>query len=138
MRAVGGGLVAVVATRAPLAGTVAQAGTPCPVTTPEEARSVAEAYFAAFNAGDADALGVLLAPDYRHHGALVSDQDRELHMERLRINRAAFPDGKYEPVDIFVQGDLVAVRHIFTGTLQGPYAGVEPARQPEAVRGVHI
>jgi steroid delta-isomerase-like uncharacterized protein len=100
--------------------------------------AVGEAYFAAFNAGDADALGALLAPDYRHHGALVTEQDRSLHQERLRINREAFPDGQYELADIFAQGDLVAIRHIFTGTLQGPYAGVEPAGQPVAVRGVHI
>jgi steroid delta-isomerase-like uncharacterized protein len=138
MRTVGGGLVAVLTTRIPIAGALAQTGTPCPATTEEEAETVAEAYFAAFNAGDADALGALLAPDYRHHGALVTEQDRELHMERLRTNRAAFPDSKYELADIFAQGDLVAVRHIFTGTLQGPYAGVEPSGQPVAVRGVHI
>jgi steroid delta-isomerase-like uncharacterized protein len=117
---------------------LAQDGTPCPATTAEEAEAVAKAYFAAFNAGDADALGALLAPDYRHHGALVTDQDRALHQERLRINRRAFPDGHYELVDMFAQGDLVAVRHIFTGTLQDAYAGVEATGQPVAVRGVHI
>jgi steroid delta-isomerase-like uncharacterized protein len=137
LRAVGG-LMAVLTTRAPIASAVAQDGTPCPVTTSEEAVAVAKAYFAAFNAGDAEALGALLAPDYRHHGALVTDQDRELHQERLRTNRIAFPDGRYELADIFAQGDLVAVRHVFTGTLQGPYAGVEPTGQPVAVRGVHI
>ena len=125
IRAIGGGLGAGLTTRIPVAGALAQAGTPCPTTIAEEAEASAEAYFAAFNAGDADALGALLAPDYRHHGALVTEQDRELHQERLRTNRAAFPDGKYELVDIFAQGDLVAVRHIFTGTFQGPYAGVE-------------
>src|SRR5215212_527947 len=138
MRAVGGGFTVALASRASVASAVAQDGTPCPATTAEEAEAVAEAYFAAFNAGDADALGAVLAPDYRHHGALVTDQDRELHMERLRINRAAFPDGAYELVDIFAQGDLVAVRHIFTGTLQGAYAGIEPSGQPVAVRSVHI
>jgi steroid delta-isomerase-like uncharacterized protein len=100
--------------------------------------AVAEAYFAAFNAGDAEALGALLSADYRHHGALVTDQDRTLHQERLRTNRTAFPDGRYELADVFAQGDLVAVRHLFTGTLQAPYAGVEPSGQPVAVRGVHI
>jgi steroid delta-isomerase-like uncharacterized protein len=133
-----GGLITVLATRTSLARALAQDGTPCPATTAEEAEAVAEAYFAAFNAGDADALGALLAPDYRHHGALVTEQDRELHQERLRTNRTAFPDGRYELADVFAQGDLVAVRHVFTGTLQGRYAGVEPAGQPVAARGVHI
>jgi hypothetical protein len=68
-----GSLVAVLATRFPVSRVLAQDGSPCPATTVEEAEAVAKAYFAAFNAGDADALGALLAPDYRHHGALVTD-----------------------------------------------------------------
>jgi predicted ester cyclase len=136
------GLAALLVGRVPVTEARAQSGTPeatpCPPTTTEEARAIGEAYFAAFNAGDADALGALLAPDYRHAGALVAEQDRELHQERLRTNRIAFPDGHYELADIIAQGDLVAIRHVFTGTLQAPYAGVEPARQPVAVRGVHI
>ncbi len=134
------GAVVLTAGRVPEA-VLAQEGTPvptCPPTTPEEAEAVGRAYFDAFNAGDAEALGELLAPDYRHHGALVADQDRALHLERLRTNHDAFPDGHYEIADIFAQGDLVAIRTIFTGTLQGPYAGVEPAGQLVAVRLVHI
>ncbi|MBW3634331.1 MAG: ester cyclase, partial [Chloroflexi bacterium] len=137
-RAAGGGLAALLAARVTGSAASGQASTPCPATTEEDAEAIAEAYFAAFNAGDADALGALLAPDYRHHGALVSEQDRSLHQERLRTNREALPDGQYELADIFAQDDLVAIRHIFTGTLQRPYAGVEPAGQPVAVRGVHI
>lgn len=137
-RAAIGGLAVFFGTRLPPAGASAQDATPCPATTAEEAIAVGEAYFAAFNAGDAEALGELLAPNYRHHGALVTQQDKELHKERLRTNRAAFPDGRYELEDVFAQDDLVVIRHIFTGTLQGPYAGVEPAGQPVKVRGVHI
>ena len=136
-KAIGGGLALTLAARAPFT-TLAQAGTPCPETTTEEAVAITEAYFAAFDAGDDEALGALLAPDYRHVGAVVTEQDRELHQERLRINREAFPDGQYELGDVFANGDLVAARWVFTGTLQGPYAGVEPEGQPVAVRGVHI
>src|SRR5215218_7570638 len=57
MRAVGGGFTVALASRASVASAVAQDGIPCPATTAEEAEAVAEAYFAAFNAGDADALG---------------------------------------------------------------------------------
>jgi steroid delta-isomerase-like uncharacterized protein len=133
-----GGMAAVLTTRVGTTPVWAQESTPCPPTSPEEAKAIAEAYFAAFNEGDAEALGALLAADYRHAGALVFEQDREIHMERLRTNRTAFPDGHYELADIIADGDLVAVRNIFTGTLQGPYAGVEPADQPVMVRAVHI
>ncbi|HET9660917.1 MAG TPA: ester cyclase family protein [Thermomicrobiales bacterium] len=112
--------------------------TACASTTTDESIAVATAYFDAFNNGDADALGDLLAADYRHHGALVKDQDRDLHIQRLLTNLAAFPDGHYEIEDITANGDLVAVRHIFSGTLQGEYAGVQPAGQPVKVRAVHI
>lgn len=75
---------------------VAQEATPCPPTTTDEARALADAYFAAFNAGDAEAHDGLLAADYDHHRALVAQQARELYKERLRTNRLAFPDGVYE------------------------------------------
>jgi steroid delta-isomerase-like uncharacterized protein len=131
-------MVAVAAARWTGLGARAQDGTPCPETTSDEAVAIAEAYFDAFNAGDADALGALLAPGYRHHGALVTEQDVGLHQERLRAYATAFPDGQYEIGDVFANGDLVAARWVFTGTLQGPFAGVEPAGQSVAVRGVHI
>jgi steroid delta-isomerase-like uncharacterized protein len=141
-KALAGGAAVLVTGRVSAASAFAQEGTPaatpCPPTTSEESTAIAEAYFDAFNAGDAGALGALLAPDYRHHGALVSEQDRALHQQRLRENRAAFPDGHYDLQDIFANDDLVAIRHVFTGTLQGPYAGVAPEGQPVAVRGVHI
>ena len=134
---IGGGLALVLTAQAPRAA-LAQQGTPCPETSTDEAIAIAEAYFAAFNAGDAEALGALLAPDYQHHGALVNEQDREHHQDRLRSYSEAFPDGHYEVADVFANGDLAAARWVFTGTLQGPFAGVEPEGQQVAVRGVHI
>lgn len=121
-------------------GASAQEASPaaCAPTKTDESIAVAQAYFDAFNNGDSAALGELLAPDYVHHGALLQTQDRALHMQRLETNRAAFPDMHFELEDIVANGDLVAVRNIFSGTLQGPYAGVEPAEQPVKVRAVHI
>jgi steroid delta-isomerase-like uncharacterized protein len=127
IRSAAGGLSLLGVARMPSGMAMAQGSTPCPETTTEEAIAVAEAYFDAFNNGDADALGALLA-----------EQERAFHQERLLADRAAFPDGHADVQEIIANGDLVAVRHVFTGTLQGPFAGVEPAGQPVAVRGVHI
>lgn len=112
--------------------------TPCSETSTEESIAIAQAYFDAFNAGDIDAIGALLADNYQHRGALVSTQDRASHLDRIAVNLAAFPDADYSIEDITANGDLVAVRSVFRGTLQGPYAGVEPEGQPVAVRAVHI
>lgn len=138
MQLVTAGAGALVAARLPLSATRAQESTPCPPTTTDESIAIAEAYFDAFNTGDPDALGELLAEDYTHHGALVNEQDKAIHQERLVTNRTAFPDSVYELQDTIANGDLVATRWVFTGTLQGPYAGVEPAGQPVTIRGVHI
>ncbi len=143
-RLIGATLGSAAALAAPRAGAIralARQGTPaatCAPATTEESMAIAEAYFDAFNAGDAAKLGALLSPDYAHQGALVTPQDRDLHIERMLTNRAAFPDGTYDIQDIIANGDLVAIRHVFSGTLQGPYAGVEPEGQPVTVRGVHI
>jgi steroid delta-isomerase-like uncharacterized protein len=137
-----GGLATLAVSGLPSSIVRAQEGTPvsddCQPPTTEESIAIARAYVDAFNSGDAEALGEVLAPEYQHHGALVAQQDREIHMERLRTNHEAFPDGHYEIQNITGNGDIVAVRTIFTGTLQGPYAGVEPQGQPVAVRAVHI
>lgn len=140
--AAGGLLVTAVLSRLTPGGVQAQEATPgadeCAPATSEESAAIARAYFDAFNAGDAEALGELLADNYAHQGALVVTQDKALHQERLRQNHTAFPDGHYSLEQVIADGDLVAVRHVFTGTLQVAYAGVEPTGQPVAVRGVHI
>lgn len=140
--AAGGLLAAALLAQLSPAGAGAQEATPaadtCAPATSEESAALARAYFDAFNAGDADALGDVLSDDYGHQGALVATQDKALHQERLRQNHAAFPDGVYSVEQVIANGDLAAVRWVFTGTLQAPYAGVEPAGQEVAVRGVHI
>ena len=110
----------------------------CPSTTPDAAEAIARAYFAAFNAGDRAALDALLAPDYRHQGAVVAMQDRALHLDRLRAVRDGFPDGVYAIDWLIVDGDTVAVRHTFRGTHLGEYTGVPPTGRRVAVGAFHV
>src|SRR5436309_10882133 len=65
----------------------------CSPPSAGQVEAIARAYFAAFNSGDVAALDALLAPDYRHHGAIVTSQDRALHLQRMREVREGFPDG---------------------------------------------
>ena len=60
-----------------LAHDSAATATPRAPATSDEVIALAEAYFDAFNTGDAEALGDLLADDYAHRGAVVSQQDKE-------------------------------------------------------------
>ena len=133
-----GSLIAVLATRFPSLQGAGTGSYPCPATTAEEAEAVAKASFAASMRATRTRSARCWPRTIVITERVVTDQDRALHQERLRINRRAFPGGHYELVDMFAQGDLVAVRHIFTGTLQDAYAGVEPAGQPVAVPSASI
>lgn len=111
----------------------------CPTAGPAEMEAIARAYFAAFNSGDVAALDALLAADYRQpQGAVVTPQDRALHLERLRAVRSGFPDGVFTIRWMIVDGDTVAVRHEFRGTQQGEYAGIAPTGRPVAVGAFHV
>jgi steroid delta-isomerase-like uncharacterized protein len=123
--------------RAADARAVGQGGT-CAPPTAAEAEAIARAYFDAFNTGDVDLLDRLLAPDYRHQGAVVARQDRELHKERLLAVREGFPDGVYTLEWVLVDGDTVAVRHVFRGTQLGSFTGVAPTGRPVAVGAFHV
>lgn len=112
--------------------------TPCAPTTSAECEAIGRAYFDAFNAGDADALGALLSDTYVHHGALVSQQDRRSHPQRLLAVRTRFPDGHYTIEDLIAEDDQVAIRHTFTGTHRGEFQGVAPTGRHVAVGGIHI
>jgi steroid delta-isomerase-like uncharacterized protein len=116
---------------------VAQA-TDCPPPTAAEAEALARDYFAAFNTGDTDALDALLAPNYRHQGAVVADQDRELHKQRLLAVREGFPDGVYAIDWLIVDGDTAVVRHTFRGTHLGQFTGVPASGRPVAVGAFHV
>lgn len=112
--------------------------TPCPATAAADSEAIARAYFDAFNMRDADALGALLADDYAHQGALVTQQDKALHQQRLLALHESFPDLHYTLEAVIPEGDLVAVRHTFTATHLGEFQGLAPTGNPVAIGGIHI
>ena len=124
-----------VATATPTAAALAGGCAPPPAA---QAEAIARAYFAAFNSGDAAALDALLAPEYRHHGAVVTPQDHALHLERMRDVHRGFPDGVYTIDWLLVDGDTVAVRNTFRGTHTGTYTGIPASGRPVAVSAFHV
>jgi steroid delta-isomerase-like uncharacterized protein len=139
-------LLALALVTALLGGTPAAAAAPAPAALPggcapppaAQVEAIARAYFAAFNTGDAAALGALLAPDYRHQGAVVTPQDYSLHLDRLRDVRQGFPDGVYTIDWLVVDGDTVAVRNTFRATHTGTYTGIAASGRPVAVGAFHV
>jgi steroid delta-isomerase-like uncharacterized protein len=110
----------------------------CAPPTADEALAIGRAYIEAFNQGDQQALGQLLASNYRHEGAIVVEQDRARHLERLAAVRTAFPDGVFTVEWMIADQDMVAIRHRFTGTQLGPYNDVPASGKRVAVGAFHV
>jgi steroid delta-isomerase-like uncharacterized protein len=91
-------------------------------------RAVIQRYFEElFNQGKVELAGQLLAPDYVNHSTASPEQSRgpDGVVEVVRALRRAFPDLKYEILDL-VEGDAsVAVRVRMTGTHRGDFFGAQ-------------
>ena len=91
--------------------------------------STIRAFVDALNAQDWDALDRLVAPGFVRHSAAAGPpgvRSREDLKTYLRRELETFPDAREEILDIFGEGDRVAVRHRFSGTQRGPL-GPHPA-----------
>jgi steroid delta-isomerase-like uncharacterized protein len=78
-----------------------------------------------FNQGKVELVAELLAPDYVNHSTASPEQSRgpDGVVEVVLALRRAFPDLKYEILDL-VEGDsAVAVRTRVTGTHRGDFFG---------------
>lgn len=88
-------------------------------------RELAERYVeAAFNKPDSDALKEILSPDYVHHPQMGTDESLEDALRGLQERTKMFPDQAITIEDIFVKGNKIAIRSIFSGTHKGGSAGL--------------
>jgi ketosteroid isomerase-like protein len=97
----------------------------------QETVDVVQAGFEAWNAGDMDAFGELLAADvilrlpdgWPEPGPYLG---REATMRQFEQNRAVFDADTLEPIGDFIGvGDRVLVRMIWRGLGQGPESALE-------------
>jgi steroid delta-isomerase-like uncharacterized protein len=91
------------------------------------------------NAGDVDEFGTLLADDFVEHETTPGlEPTREGVMEFFRMYRAGFPDLRFEPEDVLVDGEKVVVRYRATGTHSGEFMGTPATGKGIDVQGVDI
>jgi steroid delta-isomerase-like uncharacterized protein len=104
----------------------------------EEARKerVAEAWSAAWDRGDVDALDGLLHPDYRRRST-PDDDGETLDQFKASIvtTRAAFPDLVTTIDELVLDGDRLAIRWHSVGTHDRPFLGVPATGRTVEVRG---
>ena len=87
-------------------------------------KALAERYIdAAFNQPDLDALKKILSPDYVHHPQLGTDESLDDALRGLQERTTMFPDQAITVEDMFVKGNKIALRCIFSGTHTGDSGG---------------
>jgi len=85
---------------------------------------IIEAWTAAWDHGDVDALDQLLSPDYRRRtDAEDTGQDRTEFKASIIATRSAFPDLITTIDEVVVEGDQAAVRWHSSGATFARFAG---------------
>jgi steroid delta-isomerase-like uncharacterized protein len=97
---------------------------------------IADAWAAAWDRGDVDALDAVISPDYRRR-AHAADEGQNLAEFKASIiaTRAAFPDLITTIDEILVEGDRAAVRWHSKGRHERPFLGVPPTHRQVEVSG---
>jgi steroid delta-isomerase-like uncharacterized protein len=95
--------------------------------------------YAALSAGDLDGFSAMLADDFVEHEETPGlAPTKEGVLEFFRMYRAAFPDLRMEPQDVFTSGDRAVARVRATGTQQGEFLGIPPSGKSVDVQLIDI
>ncbi|MDX1888691.1 ester cyclase [Mycolicibacterium sp. 050158] len=104
--------------------------------TPETIRTqIVDAWTAAWDHGDVDALDDVLSPDYRRVGASGDVQNREEFKASITATRAAFPDLTTTIDQIVVEGEQAAVRWRSSGHHGHSFLGIPATKREVTVSG---
>ena len=88
-------------------------------------KALAERFIdAAFNNPDIDALKEILSPDYVHHPQSGTDESLDEALRGLQERTTMFPDQAITVEDMFVKGNKIALRCMFSGTHTGDSEGL--------------
>ncbi len=102
-------------------------------------RSVYQRIIDAVGAGDAGALGGLMAADLIDHMPVPGQpQGREGFIFWMHSMHAAFPDMTGAIQDTVVEGDKIAGRVLWTGTHEGEFLGLPGTGRPVAISSMHL
>lgn len=108
-----------------------------------KARQLAEEGVQLFNAGDIDGLAARCATDAIEITPMGEAHGPAAIAERLRRDRAAFPDLHIEPLGWVEGGDTVVVEYTWTGTNTGTFplpdgSALPPTGEKLTITGVSV
>jgi steroid delta-isomerase-like uncharacterized protein len=96
---------------------------------------IQEAWEAAWDRGEIDALDTLLSPDYRRIGTAGAAHDITEFKASIIATRSAFPDLVTTVDEVVIEGDRAAVRWHSTGTHENSFLGVPATKRRVEVSG---
>ena len=91
---------------------------------PEDVKALTRRFYSEVSAGNLDVCDELVADDFVDHEEFPGiSSDKAGVKQFFAMLRAAFPDVRVEPQEVFAEGELVCARAIMTGTHQGEFMG---------------
>ncbi|MGH2615481.1 MAG: ester cyclase [Thermomicrobiales bacterium] len=108
--------------------------------TAEQNKAIVRRFFAAFENDDQIAFDEVLAPNLAaYSGHAPGPQNREAHVQGIRMWNAAFGETRFTVEDQIAEGDKVATRVIMQAVHSGgDFQGLPPTGKQIAVSGVTI
>ena len=97
-----------------------------------DAKQTVQAFVDAINSQDWSRLNSLVAADFARHSIAAGDppvRSRSDLVMYLRREFEIFPDAQETILDIFAEGEKVAVRHSFHGTQRGALGSYQPTNK---------
>jgi predicted ester cyclase len=79
-----------------------------------------------FHKGNLSVVDEIIHPDYVYHGPLGEAKGPEGFKQIVNQALTAFPDIHYDIIDMFGEGDKLAVHYRMTGTFKGALMGIPP------------
>ena len=96
-------------------------------------------FYELVNSGDIDGFVGLFAEDFVEHEAMPGmPPTREGTMQLFKLIHEAFPDMRWDPQDILVDGDKAVARVGFSGTNDGEFMGMPATGRSVNVEGIDI
>lgn len=94
----------------------------------EQNKALAAQYFEAWNEGDFEAMGEILATDYVYYflGLPPINMSKDEMIGFAMSMRSGFPDLKVDIQQTIAEGDMIVLRAILTGTHEGEFRGIQP------------
>lgn len=90
----------------------------------------------AWNDGDVDVIDDIYADGAAYTDPMGAVHDRESLTEYIGMIRTAFPDFTVDVHQLLREGDTVACRYTFSGTMEDPYRGFEPTGESFELHGI--